>query len=132
MTAIEQINAQNAQIAAEPQYRPNPALAQHMFSQGRHASAAQLAKPWQRITIKNTDPDQEQIFQDRYLNHTSFKPGESKEIDMPLDQIKHLIFLSSTSRGFHESGPKKGRPFEPHPCKITSLGTKQGAEPTTV
>jgi hypothetical protein len=107
-------------------------ISQAVIGMTRAATPEHLAKPHQRVTLKNTHECQTHFIQDRNHNHVELRPGQSKEVDMVCDELQNLIRLARTDRGFYESGPNIGKPFPPHPVKVIGLGPKQSAVPQTV
>jgi hypothetical protein len=109
-------------------------LSMQVVDAARMPSAEQLAKPHQRVTLKNTS-EVGQIFyvQDRAFNQVRLLPGHPTEVDLLCTQIANLAHLARGDRGFYPAGsPKAGQPFEPHPIRIIGLGPKQINTPQAV
>jgi hypothetical protein len=85
----------------------------------------ELAQPHQRVTLKNFSPHQTHMIADRHLKYIEFKPGQQREIDMPVTGLQNLMRLARTDRGFYESGPNIGKPFPPHPLRVVGMQPKQ-------
>ena len=84
-------------------------------------TADQLALPYQRVRLKNTDPACTHIMIDRHLQGHVLQPGQSCEIEMTTGDITNLLNLARTDRGIYTAGPNVGKPFPPHPVKLEGL-----------
>jgi len=120
-------DAANAPPYTEPYEGPVKLglIPQHVKDLTQLATHERLAKPHQRVTLKNTHECQTHFICDRNLRYVELRPGQSAEVDMVVDELKNLLHLARTDRGFYESGPNKGKPFPPHPVRVIGLQAKQ-------
>jgi hypothetical protein len=115
-------------ILTRDEQAPAPAATiQHIVDLQSKASPEHLAKPWQNVTLRNSDPAQAHYVRDRAFQYVKFEPGEQREIAMVVDELQELVRLARTDRGHYESGPRRGLPFPAHPIKIVGLGLKSEA-----
>jgi hypothetical protein len=49
------------------------------------------------------------------------RPGEKKEIDLPVDEIEAFRSLSAPNRGVYRVGPQAGLPLPPHPLRFIDI-----------
>jgi hypothetical protein len=91
--------------------------------------AAQLAKAWQTVTLRNfSETGQTFVMLDRKKQQKQIRAGESAELQLENDRISRLLHLQRGDRGFYPLGsPKAGQPFERHPLRITSVTAQADA-----
>jgi len=99
-------------------------ISQHAVMQPAMATPERLAKAHQRVTLKNTSECQTHFIIDRRLQHIELKPGQSCEIDMLADELRNLVHLARTDRGFYQSGPRRGQAYPPHPVRVIGSHTQ--------
>jgi hypothetical protein len=110
---------------------PQPRAMSRIMDMAMAATPERLSKPHQIVTLKNTDPHQTHWFTDRFHRGHELKPGQSKELDMLVEEIQHHARLLRTDRGYYESGPRQGLAFPAHPVKIVGLEPRQSAPQST-
>ena len=75
----------------------------------------------QQVIVWNSSQVQTHIIVDRHQCGHVLRPGEKKEIDVPVDEIEAFRGLSAPNRGVYTCGPQAGLPLPPHPLRFIDI-----------
>jgi hypothetical protein len=75
----------------------------------------------QRVIVWNSSQVQTHIIIDRHQCSQVLRPGEKKEVDLPVDEIEAFRSLSAPNRGVYTYGSQTGLPLPPHPLRFIDI-----------